>query len=72
MHLQQLLQRIGVMEGELSGVYDGATQRAVVEFQRAHQLDADGVVGPLTRIVLYGVAGVYQRPSLGSDVRAAS
>ncbi len=71
-HLQQLLQRIGALDGALSGVYDGATQRAVVEFQRAHQLDADGVVGPLTRIVLYGVAGAYQRPSLGSGARATS
>ena len=70
--LQQLLQRTGVLDGEPSGVYDGATQRAVVAFQRAHELDADGVVGPLTRIVLYGVAGAYQRPSLGPDARAAS
>jgi hypothetical protein len=36
----------------------------VVEFQRGHRLDADGVVGPLTRIVLYGAAKDIQRPAL--------
>jgi hypothetical protein len=32
-----------------TGVYDRATRRAVRAFQRAHGLEVDGIVGPVTR-----------------------
>jgi general secretion pathway protein A len=62
--LQELLRRAGVADFEPTGTFDTETARAVVDFQRRHRLDTDGVVGPLTRIVLYGAAADRQRPGL--------
>jgi peptidoglycan hydrolase-like protein with peptidoglycan-binding domain len=63
--LQQLLRRSGgAADLEATGMFDAKTSRAVVEFQREHRLDADGLVGPLTRIVLYGAGKDYHRPAL--------
>jgi general secretion pathway protein A len=64
--MQQLLRRAGVYDGAATGHYDGATGEAVLRFQRSHLLVADGIVGRLTRIVLYAVAGGYPRPTLAS------
>jgi general secretion pathway protein A len=63
--LQQLLRRNGGAANlETTGMFDAGTSRAVVEFQRGHRLDADGLVGPLTRIVLYAAGKDNQRPAL--------
>jgi general secretion pathway protein A len=62
--LQQLLQRAGAFHGPPTGVFDAETHAAVIAFQRANQLAGDGIVGPLTRIVLYRTAGGYPRPTL--------
>jgi general secretion pathway protein A len=62
--LQRLLQRVEAYDGDPTGVFDAATEQAVLRFQRRHQLDDDGLVGPLTRIVLYGAVGGYPRPTL--------
>jgi general secretion pathway protein A len=62
--VQQLLQRVGALHGDPTGIFDAGTEAAVVGFQRAHQLEPDGLVGPLTRIVLYKVVGGYLRPTL--------
>jgi hypothetical protein len=43
-----------------------------VEFQRSRLLVPDGRVGRLTRIVLYGAAGGYPRPTLAGEGGAAS
>lgn len=42
--LQELLNKQGVFVG-LSGVFDEETRNAVVDFQKKHGLDADGIVG---------------------------
>jgi general secretion pathway protein A len=65
--LQALLRRLGLYDGPETGAFDAPTTDAVVEFQRTRQLPADALVGPLTRIVLYGATGGYVRPSLGSE-----
>jgi general secretion pathway protein A len=70
--LQQLLRRIGVAGVKPTGTFDAGTSRAVVEFQRSHRLDADGLVGPLTRIVLYAAGTEYRRPRLAIPAEAAS
>jgi general secretion pathway protein A len=62
--LQELLRRAGVYGGPVTGVYDGATATAVLDFQRSRYLVADGLVGRLTRIVLYAAVGGYARPTL--------
>jgi len=64
--LQALLRRAGTYGGPDTGVFDRATRVAVLEFQRARFLVADGRPGPLTRILLYDIAGGYPRPTLGS------
>jgi general secretion pathway protein A len=72
-HLQQLLRRVGIEGVSSTGTFDAGTAKAVVDFQRAHRLDADGVVGPLTRIVLYAGAGNdRRRPALAIVGGAAS
>jgi general secretion pathway protein A len=64
--LQALLRGVGAYHGAVNGVFDAPTEAAVLAFQRSRLLAADGRVGKLTRIVLYGAAGGYARPTLGS------
>lgn len=68
LRLQELLRKVGGARIETTGVFDAATRAAVLEFQRSHRLDADGVVGTFTRIALYAAAGGYERPTLGGRV----
>ena len=70
--LQGLLRRAGIVDFEPTGTFDAGTARAVVDFQRRHRLDADGVVGPLTRIVLYGAAADRRRPGLAIALEHSS
>ena len=62
--LQKLLGRVGVYADQPSLTYDGATTEAVARFQRSRRLAPDGIVGPLTKIVLYGALADYQHPRL--------
>jgi general secretion pathway protein A len=70
--LQKLLRQVGALSGEPTGTFDVATADAVLAFQRAHRLDPDGVVGPLTTIVLYTTAGGYPRPTLAMRAKEDS
>ncbi len=47
--LQKRLQQEDFYSGDISGVYDSETQRAMKEFQAAHLLDPDGAIGLLTK-----------------------
>ncbi len=62
--LQQMLSRVGVYPDAPSLTYDTATSEAVARFQRSHRLAPDGIVGPLTKIVLYGALADYRHPRL--------
>lgn len=64
--LQALLRKVGTYHGRVNGVFDGATEAAVVQFQRSRLLVPDGRIGRLTRIVLYAAKGGYTRPTLGA------
>ncbi|NJO08469.1 MAG: peptidoglycan-binding protein [Leptolyngbyaceae cyanobacterium SL_1_1] len=46
--LQALLKLLGLYSGAVDGVYNEATQAAVIGFQQAASLSADGIVGPAT------------------------
>lgn len=46
--LQKLLSNLGYYSGPITGYYSAATQAAVRAFQKAENITADGVVGPVT------------------------
>ncbi|MCC5900245.1 MAG: peptidoglycan-binding protein [Phormidium sp. BM_Day4_Bin.17] len=52
--LQLLLQDLGIYQGEIDGLYVGATITAVERFQSRSGLTVDGVVGPMTWNALLG------------------
>jgi general secretion pathway protein A len=70
--LQKLLRDAGSFDLKESGRFEGATEAAVRNFQRARLLDPDGLVGPFTQIALYAAAGRRSRPSLAIDGQAGS
>ncbi|MHC1725078.1 MAG: L,D-transpeptidase family protein [Syntrophobacteraceae bacterium] len=47
--LQKRLHQEGFYSGHITGVYDTETQRALKEFQAAHHIDPDGVIGQKTK-----------------------
>jgi uncharacterized protein YraI len=53
-HIQQALTQKGFNPGGIDGVFGGATEYAVIKFQRNHSLSADGVVGTETSKALFG------------------
>jgi peptidoglycan hydrolase-like protein with peptidoglycan-binding domain len=50
--LQEKLRAKGVYQGPIDGVFGSATEAAVREIQRRHNLISDGIVGPETWKVL--------------------
>jgi general secretion pathway protein A len=57
--LKLLLHDIGYSEIEMNPFYDSRTIETVKKIQEEHGLNADGIVGPLTKMVLYS-----EKPSL--------
>lgn len=51
--LKEALRRIGFSDIGVSPVYDQETADAVREIQQRHGLQADGIMGPLTKIILH-------------------
>ena len=47
-----------------NGLYDDLTENAVRRFQEAKHITIDGVVGPITQILLYNSLGRFDRPTL--------
>lgn len=56
--LQQRLQKAGFSPGSIDGSFGPATKAAVIAFQRAKRLTADGIVGPATWAALAPYAPV--------------
>jgi peptidoglycan hydrolase-like protein with peptidoglycan-binding domain len=46
--LQRALATLGYLSGTIDGKYGSATSHALASFQRAKNLNADGVLGPAT------------------------
>lgn len=61
--LQQRLKDLGYYTGNITGVYNTATTEAVKAFQKKSSLEQDGILGPITRTVLYGVNAIYAVPT---------
>jgi general secretion pathway protein A len=51
--LKNLLEKIGYGQLDPGPSYDIGTEKAVMEIQRKHGLPVDGLVGPLTKMVIY-------------------
>lgn len=54
--IQQRLMDLGFYNSTLDGQFGSGTRSAVMEFQRQHGLEVDGVVGPSTKEWLYSSA----------------
>lgn len=52
--LQQRLTELGYFSGSITGTFGLETEKSVVQFQKKNRLEADGVVGPISRTVLFG------------------
>jgi general secretion pathway protein A len=48
----------------MSPLYDEQTKKVVRQIQRKHGLKPDGIVGPLTKIVLYNEKKTLKIPHL--------
>ena len=46
--LQSNLKAMGLLRGEVNGIYGPETTQAVMELQRRHQIPVDGIMGPET------------------------
>lgn len=46
--MQAALQYHGFYHGQISGVFDANTETALLAFQRKHQLEIDGICGPVS------------------------
>lgn len=79
--LQQLLKNKGYYSGSIDGIFGAGTKNAVVQFQRAAGLSADGIVGAKTWAALEGngtspsrgsssgtISGILKKGSRGAAV----
>ena len=71
LRLQGALREVGVYRGIVDGVYGDTLAKAVREFQSRHNLQADGVAGPLTQIMLYNALSRFHHPVLIDGERTA-
>ena len=62
--LQDALRELGHFQGEASGQFDVATQEAVRELQVSRSIEADGIAGPRTLMILYQLLERYDAPDL--------
>ncbi len=62
--LKLLLHELGFSNVEMNDVYDDWTRNAVEEIQAKHGIPVDGIVGPLTKIILYREKNSFKMPHL--------
>lgn len=63
---KMLLRDIGCTDIDMTSEYDLKSQAVVMDLQRKYGVEADGMVGPLTKIILYREANQYQMPQIFS------
>jgi uncharacterized protein (TIGR02594 family) len=61
--VQARLKARGLNPGPIDGAFGPRTRAAVIRFQTAQRLMADGIVGPVTRSALFGAAAAAPRPA---------
>jgi peptidoglycan hydrolase-like protein with peptidoglycan-binding domain len=70
--IKGLLRKVGYVQLSDAPVFDVDTEVAIRSFQAQHNLKIDGLVGPLTKMVLLREAGTAVMPQLSIDPRAES
>ena len=66
--IQQKLKELGYYKGSVDGVYGQGTRSAVIAFQKANGLSADGIVGPKTASALGVTINSEEVAQSGSDL----
>ena len=66
--VQNRLKELGYFDGKFTGNYNAATEEAVKAFQKKNSIKADGILGPVSRSVLYGKFPVAAEPTAVPDV----
>ena len=61
--IQIRLKELGYYTGDITGVYDSKTRTAVINYQKASGLQADGICGPKTQTALLGTDAVPPAPT---------
>lgn len=69
--VKKLLLRAGYGHLEMTPVFDFQTQQAVIDFQLKHNLEPDGLVGPLTKIFLIKETESASFPILDAETGGA-
>ena len=66
--IQQKLKELGYYKGSIDGIYGQGTRSAVIAFQKANGLSADGIVGPKTASALGVTINSEEVAQSGSDL----
>ena len=64
--VKMLLKDIGFEDVDLKAEYDAAAEEAVRNIQEKHGIPVDGLVGSMTKIVLYNETGSFDMPHLAT------
>lgn len=67
--VQHLLESEGFYHGEIDGIFGSGTEEAVIEFQEAHGLSADGIVGKDTLNALFSMASDHEEENSHEAVK---
>ncbi len=70
--LQKNLKLLGYYDGSISSKYCEKTKAAVDKFQERQGIGVDGIVGPKTKMVLYGQLTIYSTPTLLLPIEGGS
>ena len=65
--LKMFMHDLGYKDMDITPVYDEKTALAIKQVQRKHGIPVDGVVGPLTKIVLYSEKAALNIPRLANQ-----
>ena len=68
--LKMLLHALGYNSIPMNDIFDSETRQLIKEIQAKNSLNADGKVGPLTKIALYNENSAFTKPSLRQIVTA--